>query len=223
MELFHIHLLGVKDRMYKPKSEIIIDPNKYNNRLYNRVYNANVCVSGDIYTNMINDYNDLLYSQCGMILGDKINMGELIKYACDTNCLNRNELRKMLQDTACLLLKAGINYRELAMEEFRKNNCPEKPSRLHSLYACTEKGIEFWSTQIQDGESDIYRIEVEDQPFVSNDNLLPDNSLSYGDKIQASYKYFHPKNKDLDGIKDEYLVQGRVRLKEKVGEIRRQP
>ena len=220
MELFHIHLLGNKDRMYKPNGEIIVDPDKFNNRLFNRIYDANTCVSGDMYDSIINEINYLLHVQHGLTLGDKVNMGEIINYALYQRGLSQEELVKVLQDTSDILLKTGTNYREMAMEEFRKNNCPEKPSRLHSLFACNEAGVNFWVQQIHDGNSDIYRIDVDNEPFVSNEELLPAESLSYGNKIQASYKYFHPRNKDLNGVTDEYLVQGRVKLLEKVGEVR---
>lgn len=220
MELFHIHLLGNKDRMYKPNGEIIVDPEKFNNRLFNRIYDANVCVSGDMYNSIINQINALLKYQTGCVLGDEINMGEIINYCLYQRGLSQTELQKLLMDTSDILLKTGTNYREMAMEEFRRNNCPDKPSRLHSLYACNEEGLDFWSEQIHDGDVDIYRIDVDQEPFVSNESLLPAEYLSYGNKVQGSYKYFHPKKKDLNGVTDEYLVQGRVKLLEKVGEIR---
>lgn len=220
MELFHFHLLGNKDRMYRPNGEIMVDPEKFNNRLFNRIYDANVCVSGDMYDPIIKDINKALHDSAGLTLGDQVNIGEILQYALYQKGLSRDELIKVLQDTSDIMLKTGINYRELAMEEFRKNNCPDKPSRLHTLYACNEEGLRFWLGQIHDGESDIYRIDVEQEPFVTNEELLPLESLSYGNKIQASYKYFHPKKKDLNGVTDEYLVQGRVKLLEKIGEVR---
>jgi hypothetical protein len=220
MELFHIHLLGNKDRMYRPNGEIMVDPERFNNRLFNRIYDANVCVSGDMYDPIIKDINKALHDNAGLTLGDQVNIGEILNYALYQRGLSRDELIKVLQDTSDIMLKTGTNYRELAMEEFRKNNCPDKPSRLHSLYACNEEGLRFWLGQIHDGESDIYRIDVEQEPFVTNEELLPAESLSYGNKIQASYKYFNPKKKDLNGVTDEYLVQGRVKLLEKIGEVR---
>ena len=53
-------------------------------------------------------------------------------------------------------------------------------------------------------------------PFISNEVLLPSEALSYGDKINASYKYFHPKEKDLNPLTNEYLVQGKVKVLERV-------
>lgn len=220
MELFHIHLLGNKDRMYKSNGEIIVDPNKFNNRLFNRIYDANVCVSGGMYDSIINEINYLLHVQHGLTLGDDVNMGEIINYALYQRGLSPAELQKLLVDTSDILLKTGTNYREMAMEEYRRSNCPDKPSRLHSLFACTEAGVNFWVQQIHDGNSDIYRIDVDNEPFVSNEELLPHEYLSYGNKVQGSYRYFHPRNKDLNGVTDEYLVQGRVKLLEKVGEVR---
>ena len=220
MELYHIHLLGIKDKMYKPDGIINVNPETYNNRLFNRIYDASVNVSGGIYTPVINEINALLHQQFGWTLGDKVNMGEILQYVISQGGLNDEDLVNAITDASNMILQAGTNYREMAMEEYRKNNCPDKPSRLHSLFACNEEGLRFWLSQIQDGESDIYRIDVENEPFISNETLLPEDSLSYGNKIQASHRYFHPRQKDLNGATDEYLVQGRVRLLEKIGEVR---
>ena len=119
-----------------------------------------------------------------------------------------------------MITAEGINIREMAMEEYRKENCINLPSRLHSLYACSEEGIDFWATQIRDNDVDIYRIDVFDEPFLSNEALLPAEELCYGDKVKASYKYFKPNKKDLNPITNEYLVQGKVKVLEKVKEIK---
>ena len=220
MDLYHLHLLGVKDRLYKPNSELIVDPKKFNNRLYDRIYNSSVCVSGDVYKLYIQEINELLHNKSHMTLGDTVNLGEIINYLLYKRGFIKDELIRILQDAQSMLLAAGTNYRELAMEEYRKENCPDKPSRLHSLYGCTEEGTYFWINNIFDGDLDIYRIEPLEEPFVSNEALLPYEGLSFGDKVKASYKYFHPSKKDLDGFTDEYLIQGKVKILEKVGEVR---
>ena len=63
------------------------------------------------------------------------------------------------------------------MEEYRRNNCPELPSRLHSLFACSEEGIDYWQPKIVSHEAQIFRIDTYEEPFVSNETLLPYESL----------------------------------------------
>ena len=219
MELYHIHLLGNHDRLYKEKSEFVIDRNKFNNRLYNRIYNMTANVDTDRYSRIMIIINTLLRSNGFQPFEEKVNLGEIISFISNQGC-EQEELFNILEDAKKIALDEGINLREMAMEEYRKNNCDNLPSRLHSLFACTEEGVNFWMNHIRDNSSDIYRIDVYDEPFVSNEVLLPSEKLSYGDKIDASYKYFHPTKKDLNGVTDEYLVQGKVKIIEKVGSIR---
>ena len=59
MELYHIHLLGNHDRIYKENTEFVVDRNKFNNRMYNRVYNMNASVKVDKYDRIMNIINYL--------------------------------------------------------------------------------------------------------------------------------------------------------------------
>ncbi len=224
MELYHLHLKGNHDRLYKEKSEFIIDKDKFNNRIYNRIYDMNATVDVTRYKQLVNNFNYLL-QQIGMPpFEDRINLGEIIGFLLLTqeshNFEDKENLLKLLADAREIIAIEGINIREMAMEEYRKENCINLPSRLHSLYACTEEGVNFWSKVIRDNDVDIYRIDVFEEPFVSNEILLPNEGLCYGDKVKASCKYFHPKKKNLNPETNEYLVQGKVKIKEKVLEIK---
>ena len=219
MELFHLHLLGNHDNLYKPDKEFVIYPDKFNNRIYKRIYNMNSTVESSDFKEITEELDMLLAIYGAGSFGDRINPGELMEYVLKRGC-SQEELINLLTASKEMLLTEGINLREMAMEEYRKTNTPELPSRLHSLFACSEEGVNFWLSQIRDNDLDIYRIDVMDEPFVSNENLLPYEGLPYGEKIKASYSYFHPRKKDLDDLTNEYLVQGKVRVLEKVGEAR---
>lgn len=219
MELYHLHLKGNYDRMYKKNSEFIIDKNKFNNRLYNQIYNMNATVDASRYQQMIEQFNCYLSNAGLPQLPNKVNLGEFLGFALLYGASNK-EWINMLTDAKKIILAEGMNIREMAMEEYRKENCDNIPSRLHSLYACSEEGIDFWKTKIRDNDVDVYRIDVLDEPFVSNEILLPAESLCYGDKKKASYKYFNPKKKDLNPATNEYLVQGKVKILEKVTEFK---
>ena len=189
MELYHIHLLGNHDRLYNEGKEFVVDKNKFNNRLYNRVYEANSTVDINRYKELTDYINYLLISKGYQPFDSRINLGEIIDLYSNVRFSSRY-IPMLLEDSKKIAFDQGINLREMAMEEYRKENCSQLPSRMHSLFACSSDGIEYWSTQIHDSDADIYRIDAFDEPFVSNDGLLPDEGLCYGDKIQASYRYY---------------------------------
>ena len=215
MELYHIHLLGNHDKLYKEKSEFTVDKEKFKNRIYRRIYNMNSTVDVNRYAKMV-EYINLLCKVNGIAeYKNRINLGELLELTLKKGA-EEKDLINMLNDAKEMILAQGINMREMAMEEYRKQNCSNIPSRLHCLFACSEEGINFWINNIRDNEVDVFRIETYDEPFLSNEQLLPVESLNYGDKIEASYQYFHPREKDLDPYTNEYLVQGKVKILEKV-------
>ena len=219
MELYHLHLKGNYDRLYKEHSEFEIDKDKFNNRIYNRIYVMNATVDTNKYKPLVDVFNGCLKEIGAPTFDKRVNLGDLVGFIMMQGATNE-ELVSILKDAKTMILTEGINIREMAMEEYRKENCINLPSRLHSLYACSEEGIEFWSNQIRDNDVDVYRIDVFDEPFLSNEILLPNEGLCYGDKVKESHNYFNPKKKDLNPITNEYLVQGKVKIKEKVLEIK---
>jgi hypothetical protein len=69
-------------------------------------------------------------------------------------------------------------------------------------------------------DADIYRVEPINEPFWTNEQLLPLETSSYEESYNSSKRYFNPRKKDLGTVSDEYLIQGRVKILEKVDEIR---
>ena len=230
MELFHVHLLNNKDNLYKEGNTINVNPEVFNNRIYDRINSGNANVSVKDYPNAVNQINQAIKNKGYDPLTKYVCLGDLSMYFRNVFfsqvCLGQKtyvdpeELIGFLTQASETMLAVGTNYREMALEEYRKENCPDKPSRLHSMFACSEAGIKHWVSNIHDGERDVYRIEVDDNPFVSNDMLLPDEDAPYGLKVKQAARYFKPKQKDLDPLTDEYLVQGKVKILEKVMEIR---
>ena len=232
MELYHIHILGNHDRLYKVNSEFTIDKNTYNNRIYTRVNNLTPTVDVDRYPELVNYLNELVLRAGMSPYETKINIGELIDLFLglyisekDNTKLDNNlpeganiDLVKILKDASRATLEESTIIREIAMEEYRKENCVSLPSRMHSLFACDEEGLDYWGKFVFDVDKNtqVFRIEAMNEPFVSNESLLPAEVLSYGDKIKESYKYFHPKAKDLNPRTNEYLVQGKIKIKERL-------
>ena len=220
MELFHYHLNGVKDRLYKPGVDFNVDPKTFNNRLSDMVDRMNPTVPNDMFPEISRLINDFFYVNYNCISPDGMNLGEIIGVALQLN-LKGSDYKRLLECARDILQPMGVTVREIAMEKYRITNCPEKPSRLHSLFACDESALNYWNDRLQDGNYDLLRIQVADDTFVSNEQLFPAEKLCLGDKVINAHKYFHPKAKDLDLSTSEYLVQGKVRILEKVDEIRR--
>lgn len=214
MELYHIHLLGHQDKMYKENNEINIKENLFNNRLYDRAMNFGVSVSSDDY-----EFTSRLFNMC-YFFGNKLPAGEVLAFLNATDACPEEKV-KLLKELEKMLLSIQIAKRELSIENYRKDHYSNKPSRMHSLFACYEEGLDFWKRNINDGSVDIYRIDVLDEPFVTSPNLLPSETSSYLESYNASMRYFNPRQKDLDKMTDEILVQGKVKILEKVEEIRR--
>ena len=219
MELFHLHLLGNHDEQYKKGKEFIVNPLVFNNRIYNRVMEMNPTVPCDSYSDLVEYLNRLLKMHGLPMFDHRINLGELLEFVLSQGC-SPDELRRVLLDAKNIILSEGINIREIALENFRKEYRDDKPSRMHSLFACSEEGVDFWLQHIRDTELDIFRIEVYDELFQSNECLLPDEKLSFGEKITDAHRYWFPNKEFLNNERDEFLVQGKVKILEKVGEAR---
>ena len=76
MELYHIHVLGKHDELFKNK-EIIID-NNYNNELYERVMNSNYVVNTADYPVAVNAINYYNKEQGFKELGEKDSLSLII-------------------------------------------------------------------------------------------------------------------------------------------------
>lgn len=107
------------------------------------------------------------------------------------------------------------------MEDFRKKNKPELPSRIHCIYATTENGLEYWTNTLRDNDLDIFKIETAEEPFRTDEQLIPDESFSYEEMYNNSFKYWNPKAKNISEETAEYLIKGRIKILEKVDEIKR--
>ena len=90
------------------------------------------------------------------------------------------------------------------------------PSRLHSVYLTDEDGIDYWTEILGSNNYSLFRVEATGNIFKTNEELLPNEVLSYADVYDNSYNYWHPKFNKLSKNKNEYLVQGSVKVLEKI-------
>lgn len=202
-ELYHIHLKGNKDFKWQVGNIINIDKtfdSVMNQRQQNfcqliKLNNTNVQYS--IY---LAQYFDEIQNKTS------IKKEELEK------------LKSLLEAGYRLSYNANFFKRESSLENCRKDNYSSLPSRLHSIYLCDKDGLEYWQDNIieQNKESEIFKVYATGTIFKTNEQLLPKEETTYGESYNASFKYWNPKFKNVPKYANEYLVQGKVKILEKL-------
>lgn len=219
-ELYHLHLKGIRDDKWKEKKEITIT-NDFTNRLGKKVNNFNDCITNPQLDNISNTLNNL-FQQCGYQKLSKMPLFLILDYMLDPNInIDPKTQKIILQEARKLAFQATILKRETAMENYRKDNKNHLPSRQHCIYATTENGIEYWKNKIIDNDIDIFRIETLEEPFKTSEIFIPNESSTYEEMYNNSYKYWNPKFKNIPEESSEYLIQGKVKILEKVDEIKK--
>ena len=220
-ELYHLHIKGIKEHKWKEKKEIIIN-NNFTNRLGDKINNFNDCTNNRNLEDIANYLNDIL-ATIGYQTYSKMPLHLILDHMLNNQSkIDKKTQMIILNELKTLAFHSSVFKRELAMENFRKDNNSSLPSRLHCLYATTENGIEFWKKRIIDDDIDIYRIEVLEEPFKTSEIFIPDESFNYQELYKNSYGYWNPKLKNIPEETSEYLVKGKVKILEKVDEIKKQ-
>lgn len=219
MEYYHLHTKGNQDRIWRENHEFVVDQ-KWNNRVYHRCANFTTAVPTKDYPDLTNVVNLLLSIGGYSPVEKQVNIKDLLD-VCINNGVDKKTLYKLLKDTLVAVHNANIFKREMALEAYRSDNTPNLPSRMHSLYVTTKDGVEYWKNLLIDGDLEIFKLDIAEEPFIANEQLLPTEELSYQDTYKEAAKYWHPKLKNKNPLYNEYLVQGRVRVLKKVSEINR--
>lgn len=222
MELYHLHLQGIRDDKWRSGKEFIIN-SKFRNRLGKKVDGFNECITNPKLDNISNDINELLMSN-GYYPFDKMPVYMILEYLIANDDVDLKTKKIILEEVRKITRDAALFKREMAMENFRKDNGYFLPSRLSCIYATDEEGIDYWKKSLSDGSLDIFRIDCMDEVFKTNEIFIPKESLGYEQLYKDSYKYWNPKFKNIsenEKMRVEYLVQGKVKVLEKVGEIRK--
>ena len=219
MPLFHLHTLDSHDELYAPNKEIIVD-NSFNNRMYDSIYtNLNPSYTAITFPETFSKINRELENVSNKEI-KIMNLDEIINFIKFFGCSDK-ELKTLFNISSTLLQQQRTALDELAYERCRETNFSDRPSRLHSMFACSEEGIQYWLNEMKSKRVDVYQIEVEQEPFLTNPSLLPDSHLYLCDKVIAARKYFNPVGIREDDHTNEYLVRGRVILKDKIMEVRK--
>ena len=224
-ELYHFHKENSHDKEWKENKTINISEN-FVSTTYERIQNFNNKTE-------VNDNNLLYYVKFVSILhqygiidkkmfkeiltGDYKKIEEFngtkLEYSIE-QC--RNLLKEVLEDAYNISFKSNEFKREMALENYRKDKLITKPSRLHCIYLTDEKGIDAWKNKFGNTKLTLYRVEAEGNIFKTNEQLIPDELLTYGETYKKAKDYWNPNFKYTPDNSNEYLVQGKVKILEKI-------
>ena len=192
-ELYHIHKLGNHNKIWKENNEILVK-NDFKSAMAKRYnsYTTGIKIDDAIIT-----FHDYLVMNCCNDSGELINMPPLSKM------FNISYYGNMFK-------------RETALENFRRDKFKNLPSRLHSIYLTDKKGIDSWIERLNTDNFKLYRVEATGNIFKTNEQLLPLENLDYEQTYKAAYNYWNPNFKKVPDDANEYLVQGKVKILEKI-------
>ncbi len=109
----------------------------------------------------------------------------------------------------------SIYNREIVLERYRLEHCPELPSRLHSLWFCDSEGLDFWKTQLGENcKLQLFRVSLDGELFCSSDYWLPNRNLCVEQMYQEACLYWNPPYTEASDR--EYLFQGKVKVLEQL-------
>jgi hypothetical protein len=105
--------------------------------------------------------------------------------------------------------------REITYEQVRKDMFPDLPSRTKCIWLCKEKQLEFWKKQLNDCYFKIFKIEVKEKPYKTNNNLIVPPSESYIRIQEFAERYWTYKD-ETEKEDDEYLYVGEIEILEEI-------
>ena len=219
MELYHLHLKNYEKDKWKKDKVLVVDDD-FENRLCKRVNNFSLTSNSKILEVLVSMHSAIL-TNAGFIAEDNYNLNDMISTYLFGLMPNMQLSKTLLEESARIIQSTVIFKREMALENYRRDNCNMLPSRLHCLYATDEAGVEYWKRVLMDGDMDVYRIDIDAEPFKTNEQLLTTETSNYKDIYNGAYSYWNPKIEDLQDLTCEYLVKGKVKILEMVDSIRR--
>ena len=196
--MYHYHKLGIYDDIWQVGNELLVDNN----------FNS-FCGS------IVDKFTTAVKCENGIFSLEKI----IDKYLNDISIENVDlkTITNLLKASSDIITKADMYNRELMLENYRKENNPKLPSRLHSIWLADKESLNFWEGQLNGRRKlKLYRVSVTGNLFKSSDSFIPDDELNAKEMYEASSNYWNPTFKEEDLCKAEYLFQGKVKVLKKI-------
>lgn len=194
LELYHLHKLGSHDKKWHENAIITVNDN-FKNTMYERYKNFNTSIP-------IED-------------GGRINLHDLIIFL-KQNQIADELIRDLIEYSYNISFYASMFKRETALENYRICKHNNLPSRLHSIYLTDELGIDSWIQKLGRDNLELYRVEAEGNIFKTSEFFIPNETLSYEDTYNQSFYYWNPNFKKAPIDSNEYLIQGNIKVLEKI-------
>lgn len=194
LELYHLHKLGSHDKIWHENAIIKVNET-FKNTMYERYQNFTTGVP-------IED-------------GGRINLYDLILLMQQSNHMI-DMVNNIIEYSYHVSFYASQFKRETALENYRLAKNYAYPSRLHSIYLTDEYGIESWRNKLGNDNLELFRVEAEGNIFKTSEFFIPDETLTYEESFNESYYYWNPNFKKVPNDANEYLVQGNIKVLEKI-------
>lgn len=194
--MYHYHRSNMYDDMWKENNRIIVDNN-----------------FKSYYTEVIENFSTAVKN----VRDEDVTFSGVLNYYLDNfNQIDEKLGKRILITARNIISSTNILNRERALEEYRKNNYPNLPSRIHSIWLTDKNSLEFWETALESKSMELYKLSVTGKMFKSSDLYIPNDNLTNKDMYEVSSKYWNPEfNKETDK-KAEYLFQGKVKILKKM-------
>lgn len=210
-KMYHYHKLNAYDDLWKVNNELVVD-NNFKSNYFSCIFDA----STGVVT------NDKKITSFNKILDDYLEQSNLLEDYLKLKSYNDNELREemykmhtLLEMSFKIITNSGQQNRELALEEYRKNNCSNLPSRAHSIWVIDEEQINYWKTKLSKG-SILFELNLTGELFKSSDDFLPNDGFSIREAYKVSNRYWFPDLEHINNENVEYLFQGRAKILKKI-------
>lgn len=208
MELYHVHSKTIYDSKYTINNIMNID-NNYNSIMNKRHNSFNQLIK-------VQDTNDLktinFFEFIASFLDETNNMTSLTPYDLEM-------IKNIILNSYHQTFNAYFFLREEALENYRKDYYNNLPSRLHSMYLCDQNSLEYWLNILSENgknEVEVYKVLASGNIFKTNEQLLPDPKSNFQETYNLASNYWNPDFTKVPDFTNEYLVQGQVKILEKI-------
>ncbi|WP_312285910.1 DUF2441 domain-containing protein [Chryseobacterium gleum] len=88
------------------------------------------------------------------------------------------------------LNKNSMMLRELILENYRKDNFPELPSRYNSIWVCKEDNLDYWIKALQINDYNVFQLKLTGVMHISTEKSLYSDVLNVHQYQELAKKYW---------------------------------
>ena len=199
--MYHYHNRDIYSDIWKPGNEIIVDDN----------FDSYFCKRAKEYTPAVdvNYKNDVRKESFDYLLEEYLDEEKF-------KTIDRKLAMQMLMETIGIIRNGNLCRREYLLEDYRKNNYPNLPSRFHSIWVTDENSLDFWESKLSKSDYlKLCKLQITGELFKSSDLYLPNNEFTMEEMYESSERYWNPDlSYNVANERAEYLFQGKVKILE---------